>query len=87
MSWWGNENNDNDNGNDDLSQYTEGGGLKKKIISLGLTKYEKDTGMSIGNSQSPTREYWMKQEKMAMYRDQLERDKEGIFYIHIIISI
>jgi len=87
MSWWANDN--NDDGQDDYSQYTaEGGGLKKKIISLGLTKYEKDTvsgGMSIGNPQSPNREYFIKQEKMAMYRDQLERDKEGKIKIKIYL--
>ena len=85
MSWWANDN--NDDGEDLSSQYTDNGGLKKKILSLGLTKYEKDTtGTSIGNPNSPNRDYMIKQEKMAMYRDQLERDKGG-FYFSLLILI
>lgn len=75
MSWWGN----NDDNNDDNQSYLRDGNIKKKIISLGITKYEKDTmGMSsIGNSHSPNRQFNDKKEKMAMYRDQLERDKDS----------
>ena len=72
MSWWQNE------PTDDTYQYgADGSIIKKKIISLGINKYEKADQSSIGNPQSPTRQFIERKQKMETYRDQLEKDKDS----------